>query len=292
MNKRELLKRPVNFLKSALIIALLTGIYMYVWTNFYKSTSDTYFIRGNYVIVGLYCVLMIAAFRIAGAFQSGRQFFDLLYAQTLALLGVNLITYLQLSLIYNWAFLESVKPILKMTLADLLVIVLWTLLTFGLTKKLYPPEKLLVIYGKMDPETILRKLAVRPDRFEVAEAVHAEEEIEVLEAKILKHKNVLLADIKSETRNRLLKFCYDNDICCYSIPKITDIMVMSAERLHPFDTTLLLFQNGGLSPDQQFIKRVFDIFVALVGIVLTLPLMLLIALCIKLYDHGPVFYTQ
>ena len=78
MNKRELLKRPVNFLKSALIIALLTGIYMYVWTNFYKSTSDTYFIRGNYVIVGLYCVLMIAAFRIAGAFQSGRQFFDLL----------------------------------------------------------------------------------------------------------------------------------------------------------------------------------------------------------------------
>lgn len=292
MNKREALKRPVSFLKSALMIALLTGIYMYVWTSFYKNTGDTYFIRGNYVIVGLYGVLLIAAYRIAGAFQGGRQFFDLLYAQGVALLCVNGITYLQLGLIYNWAFLENVGPILMMTLADLLAILVWTALTFLLTRKLYPPEKLLVIYGKMHPETILRKLALRPDRFAVAEAIHAEEDIEILKAKILEHGAVLLADIQSATRNKLLKFCYEKDIRCYSIPKITDIMVMSAERLHPFDTTLLLFHNRGLSFDQRLVKRLFDIFVSLVGILITLPLMLLIALCIKLCDRGPVFYTQ
>ena len=292
MNKREMLKRPAAFFKSAAIIVLLTGIYMYIWVNYYKNTGDTYFIRGNYVIVGLYGVLMIAAYRIAGAFEDGRQFFDHLYAQILSLLAVNFVTYLQLSLIYNWAFLENIRPVLQMTLADLLAVFLWTVLAHWLGKKLYPPEKLLVVYGQYHPEAIMRKLKLRKDRFEIAEALSAEESMERLEEKVLEHKSVFLADIPSEKRNELLKFCYENNIRCYSVPKITDIMVMAAESLYPFDTSILLFRNRGLSLDQRIVKRLFDILVSFAGILIASPLMLLIALCIKICDGGPVFYTQ
>lgn len=40
------------------------------------------------------------------------------------------------------------------------------------------------------------------------------------------------------------------------------------------------------------IKRVFDFITALCGIVILSPLMLVIAVLIKLEDHGPVFYEQ
>jgi lipopolysaccharide/colanic/teichoic acid biosynthesis glycosyltransferase len=39
-------------------------------------------------------------------------------------------------------------------------------------------------------------------------------------------------------------------------------------------------------------KRVFDIFVAVLGVALLLPLFLLVALFIKLDSHGPVFFRQ
>ena len=59
-----------------------------------------------------------------------------------------------------------------------------------------------------------------------------------------------------------------------------------------FDTPLLLTRNQGLTIDQRFFKRAFDILLSLIAIVLASPFMLIIALLIKLYDKGPVFYKQ
>jgi len=46
------------------------------------------------------------------------------------------------------------------------------------------------------------------------------------------------------------------------------------------------------SDEYAALKRVFDIAVAITGLVVTLPLYPLLALAIKLEDRGPVFYTQ
>jgi lipopolysaccharide/colanic/teichoic acid biosynthesis glycosyltransferase len=40
------------------------------------------------------------------------------------------------------------------------------------------------------------------------------------------------------------------------------------------------------------VKNIFDFFAALVGLVLFLPIMLLVAIAIRIIDGGPVFYTQ
>ena len=67
---------------------------------------------------------------------------------------------------------------------------------------------------------------------------------------------------------------------------------MSAERMHFFDTPLLLFRNRGLTVEQQAMKRVMDIVLSLVFIVLFSPILLIIAFLVKIYDRGPVFYRQ
>ena len=69
-------------------------------------------------------------------------------------------------------------------------------------------------------------------------------------------------------------------------------MLRNAEDIHLFDTTLLLSRNLRLTAEQMFFKRVIDIVFSLLGLVVASPFMLVIALAIKLYDGGPVFYRQ
>lgn len=55
----------------------------------------------------------------------------------------------------------------------------------------------------------------------------------------------------------------------------------------------IIFTHGFLSsPIQDAIKRGFDIFFALVGFVVTLPIMVLTAVIIRLESPGPIFYVQ
>ena len=69
-------------------------------------------------------------------------------------------------------------------------------------------------------------------------------------------------------------------------------MIMSSEKINMFDTPLLLFRNCGLTVEKQVIKRIFDIVCSSVMLVVLSPLLLLIALLVKCYDGGPVFYKQ
>ena len=50
--------------------------------------------------------------------------------------------------------------------------------------------------------------------------------------------------------------------------------------------------NIGLSFEQKLLKRTIDIVVSLLMLILTSPIMLITAICIKLEDHGPVMFIQ
>ena len=76
------------------------------------------------------------------------------------------------------------------------------------------------------------------------------------------------------------------------MPKISDIMITSASNVELFDTSLLLMRNQGIAADEEFIKRAFDIVASLLALIILSPIMLIIAIAIKLYDGGPVIFTQ
>lgn len=49
-------------------------------------------------------------------------------------------------------------------------------------------------------------------------------------------------------------------------------------------------KGTGLSIAQRFFKRALDLNLCLIAMILAVPIMLFVALTIKLEDHGPVFY--
>ena len=123
MNTREQYKRLIKFVASAALMAVQTGIFIYVWFHYYDLAGAHMFVRGNYVIAAQYALMVFCFNKIYGGFKIGfLRIFEILFSQLLAVLCVNGITYLQLCLIGRWEFLSNLIPILLMTVVDIALV--------------------------------------------------------------------------------------------------------------------------------------------------------------------------
>ena len=132
----------------------------------------------------------------------------------------------------------------------------------------------------------------KKQHYKVAELISAEKGFDEICKEIVKYESVIINDVDAKLRNDLLKFCFENGIRTYVVPKITDIIMRGAIPINAFDTPMLLIKSTGLNLGQRFLKRAMDIAISLTGIIIASPIMLLIALAIKAEDKGPVFYKQ
>lgn len=296
MKKREQYKRMIMFLASALIVALETAIFAYIWFHYYAAEEiigKTFWNKGNFVVIGQYALMIFLFYRIYGGFKVGYlRVFEVLYSQILSVLCVNMITYLQLSLIGRWKFTRHILPLVYMTGIDLVIVIAWVVFMRMIYERIYPPRNMLLIYGAHNPKDLIQKISTREDKYNICEMVHLSWGEEKIKEKIAEYPAVILGDIPSHERNVFLKYCFEKNIRCYSIPKISDILLRNADSIHLFDTTLMLSRNRGLTVEQEFVKRVMDIVFSLAGLVIASPFMLVIAFLIKVYDGGPVFYKQ
>lgn len=297
MIKREKYKRLLNFINTLLIIGALTAVFAFTWYSYFADSDPLllkpFFRRGNYVLIALYALIAVLFYRVYGATRLGyMRILESTYTQVLSVLCINAVTYLQLCLIGRWWFLDNLTPILRMTFIDLVLVIAWSFIArFGYIK-LYPPRNLLVVYGKYSPMSMIDKMSTRTDKYTICGTISIDQDMDEIKQRIRECGNVILMDLPAETRNHLLKFCFRENIRCYSVPKISDIMLRQSEEIHLFDTGLLLFRNAGLSAEQQFIKRLFDIFFSALFLIAVSPFMLIIAICIKACDGGPVLFTQ
>lgn len=293
MRKRETNRRMIQFLSGFVIWLLMTAVWAFVWYRYYAATiTFPYFRRGNWAVIGLYGVLLFLVTQFYGGYRVG--FYrrgDIIFSGLISMIVTNGITYLQTSLI-NPGFVNIV-PFLGMTAVDFVLFWIWATAAYHLYLRLNPPRHLLVVYGGSSlTQSLVLKMAAREDKYVIQEAVNIEEGLMPVLEKIDRFQAVLICDVKSGHRNRLLKHCYKKGIRVYMTPKISDILIRGSTSIHLFDSPLLLSRNEGLTLEQRALKRALDIVLCGIGVVLTAPFMLLIAIAIKLCDGGPVLYRQ
>lgn len=294
--RRERYKRLIMFFASLFVIGLQAANFAYIWFTEYNRRSVIqiyYWRRGNWVLIGLYALIVFLMSKLFGALKVGyMRVQDVIIAQICSVICTNIIAYIQLALIGRWRFLDHLEPMLRLTGINLVIVVLWVIFMRWIYNTIYPPKSVILIYDEHNPEKLLKNIASRKDKYEIAEAVLIDRGIDFIKERIPNYQACILGDMPAHERNLLVKYCYEIGVRCYCSPKISDIMLMSAEKIHMFDTPLLLMRNRGLTVEQQFVKRLLDIVVCILLTVLLLPLLALIALSVKLYDGGPVFYRQ
>ena len=105
-------------------------------------------------------------------------------------------------------------------------------------------------------------------------------------------ESVFLCGVHSHERNAILKYCVANGINVYMIPRIGDVIMSGAKRMHMFHLPILC--AGRYNPPVEYIviKRLFDIVSSAIAIVVISPVLIAISIAIKAYDGGPVLYKQ
>ena len=291
-SKRDRYKRFISFGAALVLLAVLTGIFAFIWYKYYSEAIVLpYYRRGNWVLIGIYGLLTILFFKAYGGFKLGYlKKTDMLFSQLISMACVNTVAYFLISLIGR-RFMDGV-PLVLMTFTDFGVISLWTVFTGKLYFLMYPPRRLIILYGSRQAASLVMKMSQRVDKYMICESVSADEDPDRIRELILKYEGVIICDIPAEQRNDYIKFCFDKSLRAYIAPKLSDIIVRGADDIRLFDTPLLLCRNYGLDFEQRFIKRIFDIVFSLVAIIPALPVMLISAAAVKLYDRGPVFYKQ
>jgi len=292
MNNYEQYKRLVRFIAGFILIVFETVFYAYVWIKYYNGKMEWPYVRlGHYFIASVYAFALIIFSNMYGALKLGyMKIYEAIYAQTLASLCTNGIMYIPIVLLTK--HLQSIIPLFWLTVVEFSVIVIWSNLSIRLFRSLYPPRKVLLIYGDRPVSVLMDKMNDRTDRFFIGQAIHISQGLEEIQAVIRDYEGVVICDIPSQIRNQILKFCYGESIRVYATPKISDILMRSAEDIHFFDTPLVLSRNNGLSFEQQLIKRITDLIVSISGLVILSPVMLITAAVIKLHDGGPVLFFQ
>lgn len=292
MTRKKYLKRLAIFLISVSIIVILAAAFGWVWYDVYSMRIRLpFWRRGNQLIVLIYALLLVLFAKMYNALKFGYlKKLDVFISWSITAICTNVIEYLLVSLIDR--HLLNVRPMAALTAADIVIIAAWTWLSGWAYMRITQPRKVLIIYGKYSPDEFMRKMTRRGDKFTIGEKVHVSVGMQELCKRMRRYDAVFIWDLPAATRNDLVKFCFSHSIRCYVTPKISDIVIRGSQRMHLFDTPLLVIKNDGLSVEQKIVKRLGDILISGIGIVIASPVMLIVAVCIKAYDHGPVFYRQ
>ena len=285
--KHDIGCRLVKFL--AIVLAVLP--FVVFWYIFFADTIPMpFFNKGNWVVIALFLVLYVSFARVYDAFWiSVNKPSELAYSQILSVLIADAIMYIVIWLINH--YIPDIIPCFVTLIVQSVLVTVWS---YGAQKwyfASFPPVKTAVIYNRRNEGPTLFEKYGMDRKFDVQLVLGPKACANDLR-QIDTFKAVFICDVQSHERNVILKYCIANDISVYVLPRIGDIIMSGAHKMHMFHLPMLRVTRRNLRPEHAFLKRLIDIVFSALGLLALSPVMLVTAIAIKATDGGPVFYKQ
>lgn len=285
--------KAILFIEIACNIGVLILMYLIMWFISYRYNLMTPFLykKGTAIMIFIYGVLYTMFSSIYDGHKIGHlRVSEIIYSQFLAVLIVNVLSFFQICLIDRR--IVDLSPIIILTVLDLIYIIIWAFWTNKRYQYRNKTKKIIVVHGGETPDALILKMKAYGYRFKIASVVNESVGYDALIEMLGTDKGIAISGISSALRKKLVKYCFENSVTAYIIPDTADIIIRGAETVNLLDTPLLLCNNGEISIVDGFIKRVMDLTIAIGMVLIMSPFMLLTAICIKLYDRGPVLFKQ
>ncbi|MBR5270268.1 MAG: sugar transferase [Anaerotignum sp.] len=276
----------INVLGMALLFAA-------IWVLFYRYNLQAGFLykKGTFALIVFYSVLYFLFASLYGGHNlEYYRTTEIIYSQCLSMVMVNAITWVQICLI-DRRFV-AVLPIIILTVLDIVFIVFWAVTAIRRFRSRNIPREMTLLYSGEPPYELEAKLKHYQYKFKVRKHVEVSGGFEDVIAQMDSEDGVMMGDIDPVLKDRLIRYCFERKIPICIVPNAAEIVLRSSYTISLLDTPVLVCRRGELSLLEEFIKRSFDIVVASCALVVLSPVMLAVAIGIKLYDRGPVFYKQ
>lgn len=285
--KHDLILRIIKIVDAV----LMTVPFALCWYLYYaKHIASPFYAKGDYLVVALFFVLFIIFGRVYDAFlMSMQRISEIVYAQFLAAAVSDFIMYIVIWLLSK--HLPNILPGVAALIGQVILAAVWAYNAHHAYFKIFPPQATAVIYDtRQGTEKLIGKYGL-DSKYKVVLTATADECIANL-AMLDGVSTVFMSGIHSHDRNVILKYCVENNIGTFVIPRIGDTIMSGAYPMHMFHLPMLKVGRYHPQPEYLFIKRLLDIVISAVALVVLSPIFLITAIVIKATDHGPVFYKQ
>ncbi|HPQ98120.1 MAG TPA: sugar transferase [Saprospiraceae bacterium] len=116
---------------------------------------------------------------------------------------------------------------------------------------------------------------------------------------IIEHQEIeeVLIAIETSEHNRLksilnILFDYDDRVLVKITPDMYDIMLGTVKMNHVYGAILIEIQPVLMPKWEKMVKRLMDIIISLIALVILFPLIIYIIIRVQLSSPGPIFFTQ
>lgn len=294
--QKETIRVYIRLFEKLAVTALGILPFVWSWHNVFNPMLYPAFVnKGNIMIIGLYIGLMMTLIYTMGGYKIGvYRNKSVILSQTLGYLMANFFFWIIIILMVGTLYKigEITAALLLISLFQIVGTALLVNLLELIFHKAFKPKAMIILYEEKPNRRFAKKLNTREDKFNVLGEMKLEENWQEELLKLEDYMAVLLYNVSSPLRNDVLKFCYQNGIRVYLVPKIADILVRNASESNFFDTPLYMVNEVDVTYGQIAVKRICDIILSLIAIILTSPVMLIAAIAIHKYDGGPVFFRQ
>jgi exopolysaccharide biosynthesis polyprenyl glycosylphosphotransferase len=166
----------------------------------------------------------------------------------------------------------------------------------ALWRRITPPQRVLIVGDGPLAQAVVRKLELFPDihaeitgRIESCSALH--ESLDEL-GPGLDRIVIACSELSEDLLEKLLPFCRMRRVKLTVIPPTRGMFGTATHLTHIADLPLLDYNTWDISRTTVALKRIFDIGLAAIGLVLASPLFLLVGLAILVDSGRPIFFRQ
>lgn len=280
---------PFSILKFINVILIFLP-FVICWYGYYEPKTLT--VNSKQVSVLLFCLLFIICyalcFRMDGFRVSILQIRDIAFGQIIAIGVTDVVAYILIWMLS--IHMPNLIPGLVCFLIQCLVAIIWAYIIHQYYFATHNPLPSIVVYDvRHGMEDLIYQYGLEK-RFEILATYPVEDVLEDLN-KLDEAKSVFLCGIHSHDRNIILKYCIYNKIKVFQIPRVGDVMMSGAEKIHMLHLPILKCQYQEMSLETRVLKRSVDIIVSGSALIILSPIMLIVTLLVK-SDGGPAFYKQ
>lgn len=243
--KHDLILRIVKIMDAVLV----TIPFALCWYLYYaKRIASPFYAKGDYLVVALFFVLFIMFGRVYDAFlMSMYRISEIVYAQFLAAAVSDFIMYVVIWLLSK--HLPNILPGVAALVGQLVLAAIWAQGAHRAYFKTFPPQATAVIYDtRQGLEKLIGQYGLDGSKV-VATATAAEciENLSMLDG----INTVFISGVHSHDRNIILKYCVENNITMFVIPRIGDTIMSSAHHMHMFHLPML--RVGRYNPQPEYL---------------------------------------
>lgn len=288
---------------NVLVFALKTILYFLLFWTFYRLFAIENWqllnlSRTSAVTILSFGISGYLFLKIYGGYDIGkRKSKPIVISLSLAIVMTDLVAYIMLSVmntnVANNRHFKLEQPWMLLIIFAIQFLLIRAGVYGGnwLYFRIYDPERCLIITSSQQALGEITR-SIRKYRLQYRLCRNADYRNPELRKIIQEYDTIFIYEVPAAERTSIVEYCYQNMKNVYINPGMADVVELNAQHIMLDDVSLLQLSTMGLTAEENFIKRFFDILISAVALVVTSPLLLISAIAIKIDDGGPVFFRQ